>query len=630
MQPLETTLQQERYRIIHLLKNDEKGVVYQAYDNALKTNVVLKEIPKSDQKPTAESDVRILTEIKHESISSAHNYFSEANRNYLVMELVDGDSVFETITKTQKPFSFLETLQWADQLLDALHYLHTHKPSIIHRHITPQNVMPLPKGKVKLLFAGDDSALSEILGGKTNAFSGVDLETINLSYVPLELLWENLDPASRKVILNSYDEAAVANLEKPIDVRSDIYAVGALFYYMLTGQHPVDALTRSISVLESDSDSLPAPHLLNASIPLEVSNVVMRSVEIKRENRFSSAVIMRQILRTAFVKTNAAEKTVEKPLAVNPPLKETKPAEQTNFEKELLSIEENRLKLEAEQKLLEQERILIQQKKLEFEAAQKEAESAQEKVRQAETKRLQAEQRAAEAEKKLLEKQKHFDADDLFELDILETNFQESSPVKSAGEQIERQKANNFQTEAEPISEEKISLSTDEIITPQILSSEIESLPEQELFATTTTSATASKNNSFRYVAAFVVLLIFGGAGWGVWRVASSKSSVQNEPALNQMSISNEPAVSNASTESSSSAQTPEATASPYTEKSSETAQEPETPTSSVKTTEVINNQPAPRNKPVPAQIKKATAPPPKPAGTPKKAVTVDDIISDN
>ena len=107
-------------------------------------------------------------------------------------------------------------INWADQLLDALSYLHALSPPIIHCDIKPQNIKLTSDGKIKLLAFG--------IAGNTNAKSNstvrnLSFDTANLQYLPLEQIWEKLDPASRKVITNSYDEKAQKILEQPADAQ---------------------------------------------------------------------------------------------------------------------------------------------------------------------------------------------------------------------------------------------------------------------------------------------------------------------------------------------------------------------------------------------------------------------------
>ncbi len=68
------------------------------------------------------------------------DYFSEEDRQFLVMELIEGDDLGEILEKRGNPFPLKDIFNWMDQLLDALDYLHHRKPPIFHRDIKPQNM----------------------------------------------------------------------------------------------------------------------------------------------------------------------------------------------------------------------------------------------------------------------------------------------------------------------------------------------------------------------------------------------------------------------------------------------------------------------------------------------------------
>ena len=117
-----------------------------------------------------------------------------------------------------------------------------------------------------------------------------------LSFLPLETLWPKLDIASQKVISNNYEERSLAVLESAPDFRSDIFVLGSAGYFLLTGLVPVGALERSIEVLDGYSDPLKPVHLIEPSVPVEISEFIAKSMSIKRQDRFDSfATISRQL-----------------------------------------------------------------------------------------------------------------------------------------------------------------------------------------------------------------------------------------------------------------------------------------------------------------------------------------------
>ena len=192
-------------------------------------------------------------------------------------------------------------------MLDGLQHLHNFKTAIVHRNIRPANIKLLPSGRVKLMGLGQSA------GGEGSA------DGPGIAYSPLEQIWQGLDAASQKVITNKYDERSERILKEDLDARSDIYSLGATLYHLITGRAPVDALERSIEIIEGGSDPLLAPNRIDPGIPPEVSDVVIKAMEIKREYRFDSAAIMRQVLKTALVrvKEREAEEAREQEEAAN-------------------------------------------------------------------------------------------------------------------------------------------------------------------------------------------------------------------------------------------------------------------------------------------------------------------------
>jgi len=305
-------LQEGRYRISQSPTHNGDEKVFEAYDTVRNTNVIVREIPVKLNKVTTLSQqeslklafanqAKALTEIEHESLLNVHDYFSEIDRQYLVMEAVEGDSLGELLAKHKRPFPVSQVTDWADELLDALNYLHTRKPPIIHRNINPLNLKFDPSGKVKLLGVG-------LGAGPDSEFAAMpQTDSENLRYSPMEQIWPGLDAASQKVITNSYDDRSERILKEPLDARSDIYSLGATLYFLITAVHPVDPIERSIEILEGKLDPLREPTKVHPQIPAEISDVLMKALEIKRENRYDSALIMRQVLKTAIARVQERE-----------------------------------------------------------------------------------------------------------------------------------------------------------------------------------------------------------------------------------------------------------------------------------------------------------------------------------
>lgn len=421
-------LHKGRYRIINLSSQDEIGGIYEAYDTVSNTNVVLREsigkpgkIVTSTQMDAINSafagGAKVLTEINHDSLVSVRDYFSEINHQYLVLEAVTGSDLGHYTGPDSRRPQLTESLSWADQLLGALSYLHRMSPPITHGDIRPENIKLTSGGKVKLLTAmvTKDAILASGSGVADQSPGGAAF-----CYRPLEQLWDGLDQTSQRVILKSYDEAAEEILTRPLDARSDLYSLAASFYHIMTGTPPPDALERSIVILDGKPDPLKTLTDFDSSIPPEVSDVFVRAMSIRREDRFESAVIQLQVLRTSLVKVDERNMALAESVTASnghkaheadahseavhistDDLEKEIEAEQTRLAKEQEALEERRTQLDAERRRVqleaEQARYRAEQEKARIETERLEREA--EKERQETAKRLEAERVAAEAER---------------------------------------------------------------------------------------------------------------------------------------------------------------------------------------------------------------------------------------
>ncbi|MGD9628981.1 MAG: protein kinase [Pyrinomonadaceae bacterium] len=321
MSPSTELLQKGRYRIDSPSVAGSSNQVYRAYDTTSDCSVFVKEIvfrlnkvttlsQQANMRLAFENAARRLTEFRHDSLLSVLDYYTEVGRQYLVLETVDGVDLATMIANDDRSATAAQIIDWGDQLLEGIVYLHQQNPPIIHGRIRPENITISANGKVKLTgYSLDDGSGNELSTQLHEA------SQTNLNFSPLESIWESLDAASQKVILSSYDDRSERTLKEPADARSDLYSLGATLYYLITGTVPVDPLERSIELLEGNPDPLKSPDSLDSTLAPEIAEIVMRAMEIKRENRFDSAVIMRQVLRTAAVRIKEREAAEAQELA---------------------------------------------------------------------------------------------------------------------------------------------------------------------------------------------------------------------------------------------------------------------------------------------------------------------------
>src|SRR6267154_311606 len=150
------TVLQERYRIVRQLGQGGMGAVYEAVDERLDSTVALKETLFADERLRRqfEREARLLARLHHPALPRVSDHFAEDGGQFLVMQYIPGNDLAGIITQRLGPFPEEQVAMWADQLLDALDYMHTQDPQIVHRDIKPQNLKLTGRGQIVLLDFG--------------------------------------------------------------------------------------------------------------------------------------------------------------------------------------------------------------------------------------------------------------------------------------------------------------------------------------------------------------------------------------------------------------------------------------------------------------------------------------------
>lgn len=249
------------------------GAVYEAVDQRLDTTVALKETFSVDDRLRRqfEQEARLLAQLHHPALPKVTDYFTEGDRAFLVMQFISGVDLAVIIARQPGPLPRNQVVAWADQLLDALIYLHTRERQIIHRDIKPHNLKLISTGKIALLDFGLAKAQSADMS-VTNS-SSASIFGYTRRYAPLEQI---------------QDQGTTP--------QSDIYALGATLYHLLTGVKPPDALARAAALVNSKTDPLrPADEVYRAVGP-ELAAILCRAMAQNPEDRYPSARAFREAL----------------------------------------------------------------------------------------------------------------------------------------------------------------------------------------------------------------------------------------------------------------------------------------------------------------------------------------------
>ena len=269
------TVLQGRYRVVRQLGQGGMGAVYEAVDLRLDTVVALKETLFTEERlrKQFEREARLLARLHHPALPRVSDHFTEGDGQFLVMQFIPGEDLFEMQTRRQSAFPQTEVLRWADQLCDALDYLHTQDPQIIHRDIKPQNLKLTSRGQVVLLDFG-------LAKGSAGQLTAVTTSASIFGYTP------NYAPLEQVQGLGT-------------DARSDIYSLGATLYHLLTNVKPPDALSRAGAIVNGMEDPLAPADSVAPQVSPAVAHVLEVAMSQKRDDRYESAQMMRDALSSA-------------------------------------------------------------------------------------------------------------------------------------------------------------------------------------------------------------------------------------------------------------------------------------------------------------------------------------------
>lgn len=264
--PVEARILQNRYRIEESLGRGGFGSVYRAWDSNLERFCAIKEnlITSPDAQRQFMREATTLSNLSHPNLPRVIDHFIIPGQGqYLVMDYVAGEDLEATLGRREL-VTLDEASDWVLQVTDALIYLHRQKPPIFHRDIKPANIRLTPDGRAMLV----DFGLVKV--DEPNQKTTMGARAITPGYAPPE----------------QYGRGST-------DARSDLYALGATFYALLTGHEPLESVSRLTG------KNLPPACDVNPNVPQPVSNVIEQVMSLEPSARFSSAIEFRDALHDA-------------------------------------------------------------------------------------------------------------------------------------------------------------------------------------------------------------------------------------------------------------------------------------------------------------------------------------------
>jgi len=265
-----------KYRIDKLLGRGGMAEVYKAYQENLDRYVAIKVMHSflADEEgflARFKREAKAMASLNQNNIVSVYDFEVEEGMYYIVMEFVSGGTLkqrLELLSKSGDRMPLSESVQLVMEVAGALSY--AHKRGMVHRDIKPGNIM-LDEGGHAIL---TDFGIAKILSGPTVTATGAMIGTP--AYMSPE-----------------------QGLGQPGDERSDLYALGVLFYQMSTGRLPYDADTPLAVILKHVNEPVPQPAVFNEDIPQPIQDIIVKAMAKNPDDRFQSAQEMMLELKSA-------------------------------------------------------------------------------------------------------------------------------------------------------------------------------------------------------------------------------------------------------------------------------------------------------------------------------------------
>ncbi len=265
------TVLAQRYEIVRILGQGGMGAVYKATDLELNRTVALKVIRPDLARDRAivdrfKQELLLAHQVTHRNVIRIYDLSEADGMKFITMEYVEGDNLLTLLHQKKKflPEESVEIMQQVCRALEAAHSV-----EVIHRDLKPQNIMRDKTGRILVM----DFGLARTLEGDGMTQSGALVGTM-----------EYMSPEQA--------------LGKPLDQRSDIFALGLIFYEMLTGQMPFKADSTIASLIRRTQERVAPVSDHDDTIPKSLSDIVTKCLERDVEQRYKTAAELLADLET--------------------------------------------------------------------------------------------------------------------------------------------------------------------------------------------------------------------------------------------------------------------------------------------------------------------------------------------
>ncbi len=266
------TILQGRYKMNELAHAGGMGYVYFGNDTKLRDRQCVVKQVKEPVK--SESELRKLEEeavemakLNHPNVAMIFDHFVEGPFYFLIVEYIDGKTLSQIFNERQGQLTEEEVLRWAISMCEVTGYLH--KEGIVHRDISPQNIMLTSDGVIKFIDFGTLRELRDIAAGGTAGMG-------KFGYAPPEQWLGQPEP------------------------RSDLFAIGATIYFLLTGFLPIsNEYLNGQGPQQSDFYPVfPPIREKNPKVSVGLENVLQKALQLDKEQRYASSAEFGQALKS--------------------------------------------------------------------------------------------------------------------------------------------------------------------------------------------------------------------------------------------------------------------------------------------------------------------------------------------
>ena len=257
-----------RYEILEEIGRGNFGVVFRAFDYKMDEEIAIKKLPRQNQNsPNAVNrfyrEAQIASALQHENIVSVYDYYEKSGEHYIVMEMVEGQTLEEYVKSNV--ISVDESLRIMSDVCRALSY--AHEKHVIHRDLKPSNILISSSGEIKVT----DFGIAKLTSSTDLTLDGTGAGT------PVSMAPEQITGGA-------------------VTEKSDIFALGNLLYYLTTGRMPFDGEHLGEIVHRIAHLNPVPPRHLNAQITPDLEAVILKALEKSPEDRFDNVSVLLQTL----------------------------------------------------------------------------------------------------------------------------------------------------------------------------------------------------------------------------------------------------------------------------------------------------------------------------------------------